>query len=143
VPYKGAAPALTDLVAGRVQLVCTSPLPAMPHVKQGQIRALAVTSSKRAPLWPDLPTVAESGYPGYQSTLWYGLLGPAHLPQPIAATLHDAAVKALHSPDMEQQLRAQGAEAIGNSAQALDAFVREEIDRWTRVIHTAHITSTE
>jgi tripartite-type tricarboxylate transporter receptor subunit TctC len=143
VPYKGAAPALTDLLAGRVQVVCTSPLPAMPHVKQGQIRALAVTGAKRSPLWPDLPTVAESGYPGYQSTLWYGLLAPAHLPARIAATLHDAAAKVLHAPDMQEQLRVQGAEAIGGSAQELDAFIREEIDRWTRVIHDAHITITE
>ncbi|HEY1325728.1 MAG TPA: tripartite tricarboxylate transporter substrate binding protein [Casimicrobiaceae bacterium] len=143
VPYKGAAPALTDLLAGQVQLVCTSPLPAMPHVKAGRLRALALTSATRSPMWPELPTVAESGYPAYQSTLWYGLLAPAHLSPAIATTLHDAAVEALHAPDVEEHLRVQGAEAIGDTPQELEAFLREEIDRWTNVIRTAHITSTE
>jgi tripartite-type tricarboxylate transporter receptor subunit TctC len=143
VPYKGAAPALTDLIAGQVQLVCTSPLPAMPYVKSGKLRALALTSVKRSPLWPDIPTVAESGYPKYQSTLWYALLAPAHLPPAIQATLHDAAVKALRSHDLQEQLRVQGAEAIGDSPQELQAFLREEIERWGNVIRTAHITSTE
>ena len=143
VPYKGAAPALTDLVAGRVQVVCTSPLPAMPHVKAGRLKALAVTSVKRSPMWPDIPTVAESGYPQYQSTLWYALLGPKGLPPAVVATLHDATVQALRSPDITQQLHVLGADAIGDSPQELDAFLREEIDRWSRVIKAAHITSTE
>jgi tripartite-type tricarboxylate transporter receptor subunit TctC len=143
VPYKGAAPALTDLVAGRVQVVCTSPLPAMPHVKAGRLKALALTSVKRSPMWPDIPTVAQSGYPQYQSTLWYALLGPKGLPPATVATLHDATVKALRSPEVTEQLRVQGADAIGNSPQELEAFLREEIDRWSRVIKTAHITSTE
>jgi len=143
VPYKGAAPALTDLIAGQVQLVCTSPLPAMPYVKSGQLRALALTSVKRSALWPDIPTVAESGYPGYQSTLWYALLGPAHLPPAVASALYDASVKSLHTPELKEQLRVQGAEAIGDTPQALQAFLREEIDRWGNVIRTAHITSTE
>ena len=143
VPYKGAAPALTDLLAGQVQLVCTSPLPAMPHVKAGRLKALALTSAQRSPMWPDLPTVAESGYPGYQSTLWYALLAPAHVPAPVVAALHDAAANALRGPDLKEQLRVQGAEAIGDSPAELDAFLREEVGRWTRVIKTAHITSTE
>jgi tripartite-type tricarboxylate transporter receptor subunit TctC len=134
---------LTDLLAGQVQVVCTSPLPAMPHVKSGRLRALALTSVKRSPMWPDIPTVAESGYPQYQSTLWYALLAPAHLPAPIVTALHDAAVRALRSPDTAEQLRVQGADAIGNTPKELDAFLREEIDRWTHVIKTAHITSTE
>jgi tripartite-type tricarboxylate transporter receptor subunit TctC len=143
VPYKGAAPALTDLVAGQVQLVCTSPLPAMPHVKSGRLRALALTSAARSPMWPDLPTVAESGYPKYQSTLWYALLAPAKVPPAIVTTLHDAAVAALRAPDVTEQLKVQGADAIGNSPKELDAFLREEAERWSRVIKTAHITSTE
>ena len=87
--------------------------------------------------------VAEAGYPQYQSTLWYALLAPAHVPAPIVATLHDAVVGALHAPDTAEQLRVQGADAIGNTPKELDAFLREEIDRWTRVIRSAHITSTE
>jgi tripartite-type tricarboxylate transporter receptor subunit TctC len=143
VPYKGAAPALTDLIAGQVQLVCTSPLPAMPHVRSGRLRALAVTSARRSPMWPELPTVAESGYPNYQSTLWYALLGPAHLPPAITAALHDATVSALRAPEVADQLKAQGADAIGNAPQELDAFLREEIQRWGAVIKATHITSTE
>lgn len=143
IPYKGAAPALTDLLAGRVQIVCTSPLPAMPHVTEGRLRALALTSLKRSALWPDLPTVAESGYPTYQSTLWYALLGPAHLAPDVVTTLHDAAVRALRSPDVLEQLRKQGVEVIGDTPAELDAFLHEEVDRWTRLIKTAHITATE
>ena len=143
VPYKGAAPALTDLLAGQVQVVCTSPLPAMPHVKGGRLRALAVTGARRSPMWPDLPTVAESGYPRYQSTLWYALLGPARMPPAVVAALHDATVKALRAPDVAEQLRGQGADAIGNSPKELDAFLREEVERWGTLIKTAHITSTE
>ena len=143
IPYKGAAPALTDLIAGQVQVVCTSPLPAMPHVNAGRLRALALTSLKRSPLWPELPTVAESGYPTYQSTLWYALLGPAHLPADVVTALHEAAIRVLRSADILQQLHAQGAEAVGNTPRELDAFLREEVDRWSRLIHTAHITSTE
>lgn len=142
IPYKGAAPALQDLLAGQVQLVCTSPLPAMPHVKQGQLRALALTSVKRSPLWPDLPTVAESGYPKYQSTLWYALIGPAHLPANVVSSLHDVTVRALKSPDVLEQLHRQGAEAVGNSPAELDAFLRDEIDRWAGVIRAAHIPMT-
>jgi tripartite-type tricarboxylate transporter receptor subunit TctC len=143
VPYKGAAPALTDLLGGQVQVVCTSPLPAMPHVKAGRLHALALTSAKRSPMWPDLPTVAESGYPAYQSTLWYALLAPARVPPTIVTALHDATVDALHTPDVKEQLRIQGAEAIGNTPAELDAFLREEVNRWGNMIRTAHITSTE
>ena len=143
IPYKGAAPALTALLAGQVQIVCTSPLPAMPQVKTGQLRALALTSVKRSPLWPDLPTVAESGYPTYQSTLWYALIGPAHLPADVVTALNESAVRALRSADVLEQLRRQGADAVGDSPQELDAFLHEEVDRWSRLIKTAHITVTE
>ena len=94
-------------------------------------------------MWPDLPTVAESGYPAYQSTLWYALLAPARVPPAIVAALHDATVDALRMPGVKDQLRIQGAEAIGNTPAELDAFLREEISRWDTVIRTAHITSTE
>ncbi|MEO6749658.1 MAG: tripartite tricarboxylate transporter substrate binding protein [Casimicrobiaceae bacterium] len=143
IPYKGATPALTDLLAGRVQIVCTSPLPAMPHVESGRLRALALTSVKRSPLWPDLPTVAESGYPTYQSTLWYALIGPAHLSANVVTALNESAVRALRSADVLEQLRRQGADAVGDSPQELDAFLHEEVGRWSRLIKTAHITVTE
>ncbi len=140
VPYKGAAPALTDLIAGQVQLICTSPLPAMPHVKAGRLKALAMTSRKRSPSAPDLPTVAET-LPGYESTLWYALLAPAGTPPAIVKRVHAETVKALKTPDMSEQLMAQGAEPVGNSPGELQQFVQAEIARWTKVIRAANITA--
>jgi Uncharacterized protein conserved in bacteria len=139
VPYKGAGPALTDVIGGQVQLICTSPLPAMPHVKAGRLKALAMTSRTRSRSYPDIPTVAET-VPGYESTLWYALLAPAGTPQAIVQRVHGDAVKALKSPDMSEQLLAQGAEPIGDSPQALQKFIQAEIARWTKVIKAAHIT---
>ncbi len=139
VPYKGAAPALIDVIGGQVQFMCTSPLPAMPHVKSGKLRALAMTGSKRSRSAPDIPTVAEAGYQGYETTLWYALLAPARTPRPIIARLHDATVRAVKSPAMTEQLMAQGAEPVGNSPSELDLYIRAEIERWIKVIAQAQI----
>jgi len=139
VPYKGAAPALIDVIGGQVQFMCTSPLPAMPHVKSGKLRALAMTSAKRSPSAPDIPTVAESGFKGYETGLWYALLAPAGTPRPIISKLHDEMVKVVKSPNVTEQLLAQGAEPVGNSPQELDAYIKTEIERWTKVIAQANI----
>jgi tripartite-type tricarboxylate transporter receptor subunit TctC len=139
VPYKGAGPALTDLIAGQVQVMCTSPLPALPHVKTGRLRGLAMTGRTRSHAAPDIPTVAESGVPGYQSTLWYALLAPAATPQSIIKKVHGETVKILKSSDVTEQLRAQGAEPVGNGPQELQDFLRAEIGRWTKVIEQANI----
>lgn len=138
IPYKGAGPALIDVVAGQVQIICTSPLPAMPHVKSGRLRALAMTSLARSPAYPDVPTVAET-VPGYQSTLWYALLAPKGTPQPIIKRVHADAVKALAAPQMREQLLALGATPVGDSPQELQNFVRDEIARWTKLVRQAHI----
>lgn len=139
IPYKGAAPALVDVIGGQVQFMCTSPLPAMPHVKSGKLRALAMTGSKRSPSAPDIPTVAEAGYKGYETTLWYALLAPAGTPRAIVSRLHDETVKVIKSPGLTEQLSAQGAEPVGNTPQALDTYIRSEITRWTKVIAEAQI----
>jgi tripartite-type tricarboxylate transporter receptor subunit TctC len=139
VPYKGAAPALTDLIGGQVQLVCTSPLPAMPHVKSGRLRALGMTGRARSRATPDIPTVAEQGFPGYESTLWYALLAPAATPPAILRRVHAETVKVLKSPEVTEQLNGQGAEAVGNSPQDLQKFMSAEIERWTKVIRQANI----
>src|SRR4051812_6932884 len=139
VPYKGAAPALIDVIGGQVQFMCTSPLPAMPHVKSGKLRALAMTSAKRSPSAPDIPTVAEAGFKGYETGLWYALLAPAGTPRPIIMKLHDEMVKVVKSPAVTEQLLAQGAEPVGNSPQDLDAYIKAEIERWTKVIAQANI----
>lgn len=138
IPYKGAGPALVDVVAGQVQIICTSPLPAMPHVKTGRLRALGMTSLARSPAYPDVPAVAES-VPGYQSTLWYALLAPAGTPQSIIKRVHDDAVKALAVPQMREQLLALGATPVGNSPQELQNFIRDEITMWTRLVKQANI----
>ena len=138
-PYKGAAPALIDVIGGQVQFMCTSPLPAMPHVKSGKLRALAMTSAERSPSAPDIPTVAEAGFKGYETGLWYALLAPAGTPRPIISRLHDEMVKVVKSPNVTEQLLAQGAEPVGNSPQELDAYIKTEIERWTKVIAQANI----
>lgn len=141
VPYKGAGPALIDVIAGQVQIMCTSPLPAMPHVKSGKLRALAMTGSARSRATPEIPTVAEAGYPGYETSLWYALLAPARTPRAIISRLHDETVKVIKAPGMAEQLLAQGAEPIGSSPQEFDAYLRTEIDRWTKLIARANIRS--
>jgi tripartite-type tricarboxylate transporter receptor subunit TctC len=139
VPYKGAAPALIDLVGGQVQVVCTSPLPAMPHVKAGRLRALAMTGASRSRAAPDIPTVAEAGYGAYQASLWYALLGPAGIPAPVVLRLHAESVAVIRSAAVGEQLMSQGAEPAGGSPQELETFMRGEIERWTRVIKQAQI----
>ena len=141
IPYKGAGPALIDVISGQVQIMCTSPLPAMPHVKSGKLRALAMTSATRSRATPEIPTVAESGYAGYETSLWYALLAPARTPRAIINRLHAETVKVVKSPGMTEQLMAQGAAPIGSTPQEFDAYLRTEIDRWTKLIARANIKS--
>jgi len=141
VPYKGAGPALVDLVGGQVQMMCTSPLPAMPHVKAGRLRALGMTSAKRSRAAPEVPTIAEQGLPGYESSLWYAMLAPAATPQAVIKRVHAETVKIVKSPELAGQLLSQGAEPVGNSPQELARFIKAEIDRWTKVVTQANIRS--
>ena len=137
VPYRGAGPALTDLLSGQIQVVCTSPLPAMPHVKSGRLRALAMTSAKRTALAPDIPTVAEAGYPDYQATLWYALLVQSRVPQTIQTRLYEAAIKVLRGVETADQFKGQGADVAALTPQATEAFIRAEMQRWsTLIVHS-------
>jgi len=138
IPYKGAGPALIDVVAGQVQIICTSPLPAMPHVKAGRLRALGMTSLQRSSAHPDVPPVAET-VPGYQSTLWYALLAPTSTPQSIIKKVHGETVKVLAAPQMREQLLVLGATPVGNSPQELKNFMRDEIAMWTKLVKQAGI----
>lgn len=138
IPYKGAGPALVDVVAGQVQIICTSPLPSMPHVKSGRLRALGMTSLARSPAYPDIPAVSET-VPGYQSTLWYALLAPAKTPPAIIKRVHDETLKSLAAPQMREQMLALGATPVGNSPQELQAFIGKEIQMWTRLVKQANI----
>jgi tripartite-type tricarboxylate transporter receptor subunit TctC len=131
---------LTDLIGGQVQMMCTSPLQSLPHVKSGRLVALAMTSRARSRAAPDIPTVAET-IPGYESTLWYALLAPAATPPAIIKRIHAETTRILKQPDVTEQLLAQGADSIGNSPQELEKFLRTEIERWTKVIRQANIRS--
>ena len=140
VPYKGAGQALIDLIGGQVQLVCTSTLPALPQVRAGQLRALAVTTASRTRAAPDVPTVAEAAaLPGYRASTWYAMFAPARTPQAVIHTLHRASVLALKHPQVVEQLAAQGGDAIGNTPDELRKFLHNEIDVWSKVIKQAGI----
>jgi tripartite-type tricarboxylate transporter receptor subunit TctC len=141
VHYKGAGPLLNDFLGGQVQVVCTSPLPTMPHVRSGRLVGLAMTGAKRSAVAPEFPTVAESGFPGYQSTLWYALLTQVKTPAAIQQRLYEAAAKTLRLPAVVERFRLQGAEAVGNTPAEADAFIRAEIQRWAKVVERAQIKS--
>ena len=134
VPYKGAGLGLNDLIAGRLQTVFATAPSVMGFVKSGRLRAIAVTSSKRSALMPELPTVAESGVPGYEASSWYGLLAPAKTPRPVVLRLNAEAKRALAVPEINERLIAQGVDPVGNSPEEFAAYVRTEIIKWAKVI---------
>ena len=134
VPYKGSSFALTDLLGGQVQLMFDNMPSALPHVKAGKLRALAVTSPKRSSALPDIPTMDEEGLKGFDATSWFGLLAPAGTPKDIIAKLNAAAVKALTTPEMRERLASQGAEAVGNTPEQFAAFIKAEIEKWAKIV---------
>lgn len=134
VPYKGSAPALTDVMGGQTDVMFDTMLSAMPHVKGGKLKALAVTSAKRSPVAPDVPTVAESGLPGFEAIAWNGLLAPAGTPKDIVARLNAELRKALESPDVAQRFEAQGFSSTWSTPADYDVFLKAEIDKWTKVV---------
>ena len=139
VPYKGTAPGVVDLLAGQVLVMAPNVLTALPHIKSGKLRALAVTSAKRSVALPDIPTVAESGLAGYDSTQWYGVLAPAGTPRAVVARLHDEIVRALRDPDVMKRLAADGAEPVGSTPEDFAAFIRSESEKWAKVAAAAGI----
>jgi tripartite-type tricarboxylate transporter receptor subunit TctC len=139
IPYKGGGPAIQDLIAGRVQALITTPLAAVPHVQTGRLRLLGVTSAKRAPALPDVPTLAESGVAGYEVTTWYMLLAPAGTPPAILAKINRDAKAGLQQPDAVRVLGSEGAELVlGTVADATD-LLRRDLARWAKVIKEANV----
>lgn len=134
VPYKGASPALTDLLGGQVALMFGNMVSTLPHIRSGRLRALAVTSAQRATVTPDLPTIAESGMPGYEATAWFALFAPAKTPVAVIERLNAEVVAALQLPALRNRLASQGAEASPSTPAELDRRVRAEITKWSRVI---------
>ena len=134
IPYKGSAPALTDTMGGQTQLMFDTMLSAMPHVKAGKLKALAVTSSTRSPVAPDVPTVAESGLPGYEAIAWNGLLAPAGTPPEVVARLNAELKKVLASPDVKDKFEAQGFAASWNTPADFGRFMTAEVEKWGKVV---------
>jgi tripartite-type tricarboxylate transporter receptor subunit TctC len=140
VPYKGVGPALVDVVAGHVPLMVGNILVAMPHVRSGRVRAYGVTSARRASGVPDIPTIAESGLPGYDAVQWYGLVAPAKTPADIVARLHGAVVKVLQDPEMRKRFQNDGAEATPSATpEAFAALIRADLAKWAKVVKDAGI----
>jgi tripartite-type tricarboxylate transporter receptor subunit TctC len=139
VPYKGAAPALTDLVGGQVQVMVDNLITALPQVRAGRLRALAVTSAQRVPELPNVPTIAESGYPGFEVTVWVGLLAPAKTPPAVVSKLHTDIASVLAMPQVKQRIADMGGATIPMSPEQFGAFIRSEIDKWGAVVRQAGI----
>ena len=135
VPYKGSGPMLTDLLAGQLQLSFSSVPTALPHIKSGRLRALAVTLLTRSSALPDLPTVQEAaGLKGFEISLWQGIVAPAATPRAIVMKLNQQIAASLRTPDMKHKLTVQGLDAVGNSPEQFGVYIREEIAKWTRVV---------
>jgi tripartite-type tricarboxylate transporter receptor subunit TctC len=138
VPYKGSGPALADLVSGQLQFMSTEWTIAEPQVKAGKLTALAIATAQRVP-GIELPTMVESGYPGFEVTAWYAIFGPAGIPEPVVARLNAEIVKSLATPDLRERFAKLGVTPVGSSPAELAAHVRAEIARWTQVVKTAGI----
>ncbi len=134
VPYKGSGPSMSALLAGEVQLSFINPVAVGGHVKAGKLRALAVTDDKRTELMPEVPTMKEAGIEGVEVSLWYGLLAPAATPRAIVEQLASATARATRDAGIREQLRKQGAEPVGNTAAEFNAYLREELARWSEVV---------
>ena len=141
VPYKGAAPALVDLIGGHVVIYFSGMPPAMPHVRAGKLRALAVSTAKRSPAATDLPTVAEAGIPGFDVPTWFGILVPAATPKDIIQKLNGGVAQALRSPDVREQMAREGAETAPNSPEEFAAFIRNETTKFAKIIKESGATA--
>jgi len=139
VPYRGAAPASTDLIAGQMPVMFNNPVNAVPQVRSGNLRALAVTGAQRLSLLPATPTIAESGYPGFETRTWYGLFGPAGTPAEIVRKLHADSERALRAPEIADNLVAQGWDVTVSPPDRFAVVLQAELDRWAAVIRRAGI----
>lgn len=134
IPYKGMGPAVVDLLGGQVQAMFAGMLPIQPLVRAGRVRALAVTSLQRSPALPNLPTIAETGVPGYDVATWYGVLAPAGVPRPIVARLNKEIVTILMTPEVRQHLQDDGANVIASTPAAFEKMMRIEVAKWAKVV---------
>ena len=139
VPYKGSAAATTDLLAGQVQLAFSNPIVALPQVKAGRLRALVTTGARRSSIFAEIPTLAESGYPGLEAGTWHAFLGPAGLPKDVVTRIAADLVAVLQMADVRERLAATGVETIGTTPEQLAAIMRSDLEKWTGVIRAANL----
>ncbi len=139
VPYKGTMPAVTDTIGGQIQMVITSLSSIAPHIRAGRLRGVCVLSEKRAALMPELPTLAESGLPGVNYEVWYGLFAPAGTPESVLRRVREAAVEALAQPDLMERLRRAGYEPTASTPEVLAALIKGDLEKWRRVVNDANI----
>ena len=140
VPYKGAAPALQDVIAGHDQMMFATAASVIGHIKGGQVRALAVTTLKRTAILPDVPTMDEAGLKGFDASTWHGLVAPTGTPPEVIAKLHDAAVKALHDPGVQASLARLGVDIVGDTPEEFKAYIAKEIPKWTEIVKASGAT---
>ena len=139
VPYRGSAPALTDLIGGQVNYCFETMTSATPFVKSGKVVALAQTRLKRAKSYPNVPTVAESGFPGFEATVWYGLMGPGKMPPAMAQRMNEDVNKVLARPDVQEKMEQYGAEDGGGSIEKFASFIKDEQQKWAQVAKAANV----
>jgi len=139
VPYKGGAPALTDLLGGQIQMAFSSVPAVLPHIKAGRLVALGVGSAKRSPALPNIPTIAEAGVPGYEYTTWYGVFAPAKTPRTLIARLNAEIVKAMETPDIKDRFTALGGDPDPGTPEELRAYMANESAKWAKIIKAANI----
>ena len=139
VPYKGGSPAITDVIGGQVALVAVNALEVQPHVKSGRLKVLAVMSPTRSPALPDVPTIVESGFPGFEASVWYGFMAPAATPKPIIERLHAEVQKALATPEVRERMAAVGGEAVPASIADFAALIRADRQRYDKLVREAKI----
>jgi len=139
IPYRGGSQALTDVIGGQLPLVAMNALEVLPHVKSGKLKVLAVLSPNRTAIYPDTPTIAESGYPGFEASVWYGLVAPAATPKAIVAKLHAEVQKALQTKEVRERMTAVGGEVIPGSADMFGALIHSERQRYEKLVREANI----
>jgi len=143
VPYRGSTALMPDLLAGRINMSFANIVNVLPLAREGKLRALAITSRKRSPEIPELPTMEELGFPGYEATAWFGLMGPAGLPQPIVDKLHAETTKVMAQPDVRKKLESLGLQLVGNTPAAFLQTVKDELPAWGKVIKNAGIKAAQ
>jgi len=139
IPYRGGAPAITDVIGGQLPLVAVNALEVLPHVKSGKLKVLAVLSPNRSSIFPDVPTIAESGFPGFEASVWYGLVAPGATPKPIVQKLHEEVQKALQTKEVRERMNAVGGEVVPGSSEMFTNLIRSERARYSNLVREANI----